>query len=504
MAQDKPAMSTRERFQHFTPMVAFITFYMSICAFNFGYDVGNFSGVQGMSSFARQFGKYDAKTDTWAIPGYLSSIMTSMPFFGKAIGAACCGWIAERYGRKVAVAVLAITSLVGVLLQVSATTAGQFTLGRVINFGMTGFTIVVVPIYQAECAPKAIRGLCNSTLQMMIMCGQTIASLVVYGTEKLSGNKAWQIPTGLQFLVPLILLALLPLIPESPRWLLARHRIDEATISLRRLRGEAVSNDRIEDEIQELQLANTNDGKGSWQEVFSKKNKRRTTVAILAMFGQQITGQAFISQYSVVFYEGQGFGSKSFLFNIINNVCGVAGTIIAFMVVDGMGRRPLLLVGGALMGTFLLIVGGISTNPHPPQAARNTMVASLALYTCMFCVSWAPVSYVVLSESAASRVKEKTNLLACIISVLTTFVTTFTMPYLIDAGYGNLGGKVGFVYGSICWAYVVVTWFGIPELKGRTLEEVDYMFDSGARLWQFSSIRVPTREEESVESVVGK
>lgn len=97
-------------------------------------------------------------------------------------------------------------------------------------------------------------------------------------------------------------------------------------------------------------------------------------------------------------------------------------------------------------------------------------------------------SYVVLSEASASRVKEKTSQLAIVISVLTTFVTSFTIPYLINAPYANLGGKVGFVYGSICWASVVVAYFCIPELKGRSLEEVDQLFASGASLRKFRKI----------------
>ena len=83
---------------------------------------------------------------------------------------------------------------------------------------MTGFCIVVVPIYQSECAPKVVRGLISSTLQLMIMFGQLIASLVNFGTHNMTGDRAWRIPVGLQFVVPVVILALLPLMPESPRW----------------------------------------------------------------------------------------------------------------------------------------------------------------------------------------------------------------------------------------------------------------------------------------------
>lgn len=83
---------------------------------------------------------------------------------------------------------------------------------------MTGMTIVVVPIYQAETAPKMLRGMMASTLQLMIVGGQLVASLVTYGTQSLTSDKAWQIPVGLQFVAPAIIVAFLPFVPESPRW----------------------------------------------------------------------------------------------------------------------------------------------------------------------------------------------------------------------------------------------------------------------------------------------
>lgn len=84
--------------------------YMASCAFNYGYDVGNFGAVQGMQAFGKRFGQCDADTGVCALPAWLSSVMTSLPFLGKAIGAIVCGSIAERWGRKAAVMVLAILS----------------------------------------------------------------------------------------------------------------------------------------------------------------------------------------------------------------------------------------------------------------------------------------------------------------------------------------------------------------------------------------------------------
>lgn len=79
-------------------------------------------------------------------------------------------------------------------------------------------TIVVVPIYLGETSPKVLRGMMTSTLQLMINLGQFVASLVNYGTQNIPSDKGWQIPVGLQFIAPAVILALLPIMPESPRW----------------------------------------------------------------------------------------------------------------------------------------------------------------------------------------------------------------------------------------------------------------------------------------------
>ncbi|KAJ5464666.1 uncharacterized protein N7458_000352 [Penicillium daleae] len=468
---------------------------MAMCAFNFGYDVGTFGGVQAMTSFDQRFGKYNKSTGAWALPGWMSSVMTATPFLGKALGCMSGGWIAERWGRRMAILVLCIVSFIGVTLQTAAVDSAMFTIGRVITFGMTGMAIVVVPIYQAETAPEALRGMFSSTIQLMIILGQVVAICVTYGTKNIGGNAGWRIPIGLQLLLPTVLFMLLPFVPESPRWLLSRDRREDCARNPRKLRKNA-SEENIQIEIEAIAYAHANEHKGTWTQVFDKTNRVRTAVAILAMFGQQITGQAFPTQYGVVFCKSQGFGDRSFLFNIIQNVVSLVAIIFTWFFIDGIGRRPLLMVGGTLMAAFLFILGGVSSAPgYLNPSEKSFMVASIMLFQFFYNLSWAPASYVLVSEAAAQGVKEKTNLLACVISVLTTLVTSFTIPYLINAQYANLGGKVAFIYGGINIIMVVVAFLYIPELKGRTLEEVDQLFASGVPLRKFKGIRTRRAEE---------
>lgn len=148
----------------------------------------------------------------------------------------------------------------------------MFTIGRIITFGMTGMAIVVVPIYQAETAPEALRGTFASTIQLMIVLGQVVATCVTYGTKSIASDVGWRLPTGLQLVVPAILFVLLPFVPESPRWLLSRERREEATNSLRKLRKSA-SEEQIQLEIEALLYSHSNEQKGTWSEVFNRDNR---------------------------------------------------------------------------------------------------------------------------------------------------------------------------------------------------------------------------------------
>ncbi|KAL5346941.1 hypothetical protein ACLOAV_008084 [Pseudogymnoascus australis] len=408
----KSELSLLQRLKIFTPMMAFLAVYLSLAALNFGYDVGTFGGVQAMTAFVHKFGEYDTAKGKFALPTYLSSLMNSLPFVGKLIGALACGPISERYGRKTAVAIMACISLVGVTLQTSATTASQFLLGRVINFAMTGFCVVVTPIYQAECAPAELRGLISATLQFQIAFGQLVASLVNFGTQSIKGDSSWRIPIGLQFIVPVIILALLPFMPESPRWLISKGRREQAAKSLRVLRGKKISEEQIEWEITALANYSGNEDKGTWKEVFNIDNRAWQ------------------------------------------------------------------------------------------KNEKNTMVASMMLFGGAYALSWAPISYVIIGEVSSQRVKEKTNDLAVSVSVITTFIVSFTLPYLLNAPYAALGAKVGFIYGSFAMVAVIVAYFMIPEMKCRTLEEIDQLFASGVSMRKFTQFKTVRVGDEGTKETI--
>ncbi|KAF4537060.1 Sugar transporter [Lasiodiplodia theobromae] len=475
-AADKAsAMSFRQRMALFTPAVAFVTIYTSAAMFNFGYDVGVFSGLQAMEPFKRRFGKCDAD-GTCSIPSYLSSIMNSTPYLGKLLGTWVAAPLAERFGRKKSLLFIAICSIIGTVLQIAATTAAQFTVGRITCYFMTGICMLMIPSYLAETAPQELRGLIGGQIQIQIMFSQVVANLINYGTKQLDTNACWMIPLGIQFVMPAILIAAYPFLVESPRWLISRGETEAASAALRKLRTNT-DPQTLNEELSVMLYARTNEGKGGWIEVFTGTNRRRAGIAILGMLAQQLSGQIFTSQYGVLFYQQQGY-SNSFALGIAYTTLQFFTALTTSLIVDRLGRRPLLLFGGLAQATFLYMVGGLGTVPAPPnQAEKDALVAGLMMFGVFFGLTWAPLSYITMAEAPARRVAEKTAMLANSLSITCAFVISFTVPYLVNADYAGLGAKVGFLYGSTTVVVTVLCWLFVPEMKGRSLEELDALFE---------------------------
>ena len=462
----------------FSPVLVLTVLFVSLPALNFGYDVSIFGSIQAMAPFAKEFGVLNAN-GKYTLSAPVASAANATPFLAKLIGTIICGPLMEWYGRKVALLGVALISIVGVILQITSYSIAQYIVGRCICYMATGFTICVVPAYESETAPAELRGAIAATLQLWLGVGQVLGSAVTYSTSTGTSRASWLIPTGVQFIVPVLILVGLPFVPESPRWLLSKGRNEHALRSLVKLRRRTIPREDIARELQLLALADATHGKGSWMELFQGINRRRTLIAVGAMFFQQISGQSFISQYGIVFYQLQNITNPSpFLLGLIGNISGLVAVLIASVLVDSFGRRSLLLLGSVFMAFWLFMVAGFGSLPSPSQVQKNVMVASLQLFGVTYGMSWAPLAYIIMGETPTGRLREKTATIATSLSVITTFVVSFTLPYLLNAPYAALGPKVGWIYGSISASMFFFVYFVIPEQKNRSLEELDSLYEA--------------------------
>ncbi|KAJ5736660.1 uncharacterized protein N7483_001785 [Penicillium malachiteum] len=483
--------------RHFNRTLALSCSLVALSQLNYGFDNQAFSTTQSMTAFTKQFGEYDAATGTWSIQSYFLSLLDSLNYIGFAVGLVIGSLFSERYGRRLTMFLMSCYALITATIIITSRSRGQLLAARILNYVYIGVELAVVPIYQSEIVPTQVRGFVVGTYQLSIYLGGLIINSICRGTSSLEGNQSWMIPFGLFYIIPFCIMSLIWFIPESPRWLLLKGRIEDAEKSLKRLRQGTLSDDEIAAELSSLQVGlEIEPKKGAFKELFQGVNLKRTAIVIGLSFFQQATGQAFASQYGAVFVKSLGT-INTYNFTIITSAIGTVICLWSNFFNDKIGRRKLFMAGSIVQVAALFTMGGLGI-ASPATTPEKTAIASMmAIFSAGFGLGWAPLTYVVVTEIPALSLRDHSQRVASLTNILTTFVVAFTLPYLLDDGYANLHSKVGFIFGSLAVCACVFTYFCVPDCQGKSLEDVDRLFHEGVPIRKFRETHLPSLEESA-------
>ncbi|KAL9476293.1 hypothetical protein ACSS6W_006134 [Trichoderma asperelloides] len=466
-----------------TPMLLFSCFCLLVGDMLFGFDTASFGGILANPGFVRQFGAYNPATKGYAFDSLHISLLSSLAFIGKFIGCFLAGPCIERFGHRIVFIMLAVVSVIGIIVEITAAGTGpgtgryaQFIVGRIIVYISVGLVEVNVTTYQAEIVPEAFRGFVVVSLQLFLNAGTLVATGVNKGFSTETGATGWKTVTGIQFIFAALIALFTIFIPNSPRWLLSKDREEEAVAALRRIRPEEdASNGNCEAEILAIKEAIQEDvHKAPWLDLVRGTNARRTFIVIVYYFFQQATGQAFVSTYQTVFYRSNGYAAHAFTYPIINSCLSLVSVIPGMYAVDKFGRRATLLLSFFLQGFFMFLLAGLGQKDGKTRSESDMVVASFMLYAFFYNMGGASIPYLLGSEIPNAALREKTQSIGTAWNVIWAFVTNFIIPYMIN----SIHFKVGWVFGSICILALVFTFFVLPETKGRRLEDIDAIFDT--------------------------
>ncbi|GKZ53135.1 hypothetical protein AnigIFM49718_005716 [Aspergillus niger] len=450
--------------------------------FSYGFDDAVYSTIQTMDSFEKQFGTYDNSTGEYGFSTQHLAFLNSLGLPAKAAGT-FIGWaIGEYYGRRACFIGMQLMCIVGISVSYSATTFGQILAGRMIVQCFIGWEDWLVPMFLAEISPSVVRGATVVIYVFAHMFGSFICAIITYETAKLEGNVAWKIPIGVMWAFPCFNLLCSWLVPESPRWLVRKNKIQAATKQLEYLnKGKDID---VADEVAFLQAsveANAQT-KGSWAELLQGTNRRRTMIAVMTAAFNQLTGQAFVSQYGSLFVKSLNV-MNPFAFTLLSRGISTMGPLVTFSLVDTTGRRPIYLIGGTMTTALLMTCGGLGTGTITDGKKRG-VCGVLMMYGLFYIMSFGSISVITGAETPHLRLRDKTSVVAWLIRIVCDFAVSYSLPYLLKAPYADLQSKVGFIYGSLAALGVVCGYFFLPELTGRSLEELEEM-------WQR---RIPARK----------
>lgn len=460
----------------------------------FGYDTGTIGGIIAMEDWLKNFGSFDS-TIGYYLPTNNSSLVVSILSAGTFFGALLAYPMGDIVGRKWGIVSACVIFSLGVGLQLD-TKWSTFIVGRVIaGFGV-GLVSCLVPMYQSECAPKNIRGLIVGLYQLTITIGALLAAIVLNATKDRPDHSSWRTPIAVQFAWAAILGGGMMLLPESPRYLLLKGRVEEARVSMGRLLTQSPDSPEVIDECNEvseaLQLEQAH-GSGSYLDCFKNNQDRngfRTWTGIMLQGWQQLTGINFIFYYGTTFFKSAGI-KNPFIITIIADVVNTATTIGGIQLIDRVGRRRLLLIGavGMCICEFIVAIvgvtaGNIQADGSVNLAAQRVLIAFVCVYIAFFAISWGPVAWVVTGEIFPLSIRAKSMSLSVASNWLWNFGIGYATPYLVNKSTSgingvktaNLGVKVFFIWGATCVGCFFFTYFFVPETRGLSLEQIDLLY----------------------------
>lgn len=454
--------------------VLFYSIVAAIGGFLFGFDSGVINGT------------VDALQQAFNSDAVGTGFNVASMLLGCAAGAFFAGTLADKFGRKPVMIATAIAFIISAWGSGISSSSAMFVFFRITGGFAVGGASVLAPAYISEIAPPKIRGGLATLQQLMIVIGLFAAFLSNYmiagsagGASDvfLFGFDAWQWMFWVEILPASIFLISLFFIPESPRYLVASGRLDEA----KQVLGAVSEKAGLDDKIADIQSTLDGVNKPKLSDIISKHTGNIHPIVWVGLglaVLQQLTGINVVFYYGATLWQAAGFTEENALLqNVISGSVNVLFTFVAIALVDKVGRKPLLMIGAlgqsVMLGILAVIFGtaGISESGSLQLEGSMGLYALLAAngYIACFAFSWGPIMWVMLGEMFPNRFRGSALAFCGLSQWLANFAITMTFPvFLANIGLGLSYGIYAF-FGFV--AFLFVKKF-VVETAGRSLEDI--------------------------------
>ncbi|MEV5536256.1 sugar porter family MFS transporter [Saccharopolyspora shandongensis] len=428
----------------------------------FGYDTGVISG--GLLFIRTEFG----------LSALMEGVVVSSLLVGATIGALVSGRLADRFGRRTVLLVTAGIFAVGALIAGLAPDATVLVVGRFVLGLAIGPASAVVPLYIAEMVPADRRGALVNSNQLMITIGIVVSYAVGFLFAPIEG---WRWMLGLAVVPAVLLAAGMAVLPETPRNLVSRGFPARAEDVLRSIHGKA----DVAAELAEIAAADERDRQNRSARGVLRDPALRPMLVVgigLAVFSQ-IAGVNTIIYFAPSVLETSGFGtSGSILAQVGVGLINVLMTVVAMLLIDRLGRRPMVIAAFAGMGVSMAALGLVYLMPSQSGLVGWFALVCMAAYIGCFAFGVGAILWVLIAEIYPLKVRGAAVGMATMAHWLANFVVALTFPLLIEGA----GATATFwIFAVVCAAATVFCVRLVPETKGRSLEEISEAREEAAR-----------------------
>ncbi|OIT40715.1 PREDICTED: polyol transporter 5-like [Nicotiana attenuata] len=448
-----------------------------------GYDIGVMSG-------AVLFIKDNLKISSSQLEILVGSLNVC-----SLIGSFASGKTSDMIGRRYTIILAAATFLIGALLMGLAPSYPFLMAGRVVAGIGVGYSLMIAPVYTAEVSPAMTRGLLTSLPEVFINVGILLGYIFNYALAGLPDHINWRLMLGIAA-VPAIGIGIGVLqMPESPRWLVMKGRIEEAKRVLRKTsENDDEANLRLEEIIKAASVVGQSPsdstgsipskwkGQGVWKELLrpSRPLRRILVAAIGINFFMQASGNDAVVYYTPSVFNAAGIDNRKGLVGV-TILMGIAKTsfcIVSALFLDNFGRRPMLLLGTTGMAVSLAGLGlgsmYLHNSYHKPLWAIALCVVAVCADVSFFSIGLGPITWVYSSEIFPIRLRAQGSSLAVSVNRLVSGVVAMT--------FLTISKKITFagMFFVLCGIMVLATiffYFFLPETKGKSLEEIWVIFE---------------------------
>lgn len=442
----------REAFKSDNRFLLRIAIVAAMGGFLFGYDTGIISGAQ-------LYIKKDFSTSTLQQQWIVGSLL-----IGAIVGAMISAYLADRIGRRWTKVAAGTVYVIGGLASGFAPNI-YFLFGARFVLGVAVGTASFVSVeYISEQAPPRLRGGVTTFNQLMVTTGILIAYLVSAGFQNVTGTWRWML--GLSIVPGLALAIGMLFVPYSPRWLVSKERYDEAREVLEHTRTEQEASDEVDGIRDTVQAA----GSIELKSLFVRPLRPLMIVGLALAIGQQLIGVNTVIYYSATILKSTGLSANSSILQAISvGLTNVVFTIVAILLIDKVGRRPLLLIGTA--GSVLALIGlGAWFRFEAVHQYSVLALVCLLLFIAFYAIGLGPVFWLMISEIYPLGVRSKAMGVATVAKWAGNFVVSYFFLQLVGA-VGQSG--TFWIYAGFGVLAFVFFYAKLPETKDRSLEQIE-------------------------------